>query len=76
MSIVLTVVHGAFISVLHPWFIAVYSCAGCRLVLNLQRLADGREEMLPNAGASSVRTHTLPVITSQIVIEPPPASRV
>ncbi|KAH7922662.1 hypothetical protein BV22DRAFT_643403 [Leucogyrophana mollusca] len=76
MSVVLTVVHGAFISVLHPWFIAVYSCAGCRVVLNLQRLADGRDEMLPNAGTGSEHTHTLPVITSQIVIEPLPASGV
>ncbi|KAH7909935.1 hypothetical protein BJ138DRAFT_164644 [Hygrophoropsis aurantiaca] len=70
MSIVLTVVDGAFISVLHPWFIAVYSCAGCRVVLNMQRLAIESGEIIAGGVTRAIPTTTMPMITSQINIEP------
>ncbi|KAH7922069.1 hypothetical protein BV22DRAFT_682708 [Leucogyrophana mollusca] len=32
LSVLLTVAHGEFVSLLHPWFIAIYSCAVSPLV--------------------------------------------
>ncbi|KAH7910232.1 hypothetical protein BJ138DRAFT_1153320, partial [Hygrophoropsis aurantiaca] len=64
-SLLFAVWHGTIAALLEPWFIAVYSCVGCRLVLNMQLV-----------GSIDHRSHalqSLPVITSQIIIDPSPS---
>ncbi|KAH7922221.1 hypothetical protein BV22DRAFT_1037747 [Leucogyrophana mollusca] len=63
-SILLVVWHGAQLSFITPWFCAVLSCAGCRMIISLQRLPlYDRHDLTAD--------QTLPVITSHILIEPP-----
>ncbi|KAH7909943.1 hypothetical protein BJ138DRAFT_1154078 [Hygrophoropsis aurantiaca] len=59
MSLLLSTAHGKFVSLIHPWFIAVYSCAGCRIVINMQGLSRNEYD------------YSLALVTSEIVIESP-----
>ncbi|KAH7904194.1 hypothetical protein BJ138DRAFT_953218 [Hygrophoropsis aurantiaca] len=61
-SLLLVVKHGAFVSFMAPWFIAVLSCAGCRLIINMQHLSP--HDYLPQTAHQ-----TFAMITSQILIE-------
>ncbi|KAH7917445.1 hypothetical protein BV22DRAFT_1042346 [Leucogyrophana mollusca] len=63
-SVSLVVDRGKFLSVVTPWFKAVLSCAGCRLIINMQRLSLDSRILEHDA-------HGLPTITSRIVIEAP-----
>ncbi|KAH7915232.1 hypothetical protein BJ138DRAFT_1122892 [Hygrophoropsis aurantiaca] len=61
-SLFLVVKHGAFVSFMTPWFLAVLSCAGCRLIINMQHLSP--HDCLPQTAHQ-----TFAMITSQILIE-------
>ncbi|KAH7920927.1 hypothetical protein BV22DRAFT_1132697 [Leucogyrophana mollusca] len=61
-SLFLVVKHGAFVSIMTPWFLAVLSCAGCRLIINMQHLSP--DNYLPQTA-----NQTFALITSQIIIE-------
>ncbi|KAH7922220.1 hypothetical protein BV22DRAFT_1131619 [Leucogyrophana mollusca] len=65
-SVLLDVSHGALVSVTNPWFNAVWSSAGCRLIVNMHRLS--LEEQSHIAANSNP---TLPMISTHINIEPP-----
>ncbi|KAH7930018.1 hypothetical protein BV22DRAFT_1125187 [Leucogyrophana mollusca] len=57
--VLLLVAHGAFALTLNPWFNAILSSAGCRLIINMQRLSLKSEGQI----------QTVPVLTSHIVID-------
>ncbi|KAH7922068.1 hypothetical protein BV22DRAFT_682590 [Leucogyrophana mollusca] len=63
-SILLIAAHGSLASTLYPWVIATYSCAGCRIIINMHHLVLDDQDC-PSSNRAA------PVITSHILIEPP-----
>ncbi|KAH7907900.1 hypothetical protein BJ138DRAFT_1158943 [Hygrophoropsis aurantiaca] len=68
-SLSLIIDQGALASPMTPWFIAIQSCAGCRLIINMERLSL-RERHNHNHN-ECCGTGTPPILSTHIVIEPP-----
>ncbi|KAH7916160.1 hypothetical protein BJ138DRAFT_1140327 [Hygrophoropsis aurantiaca] len=60
--------HGELTLMLYPWFNALLSCAGCRLIINVQRLPMSQDQCPQSS------SQTPPILTSRIIIESPDAS--
>ncbi|KAH7909945.1 hypothetical protein BJ138DRAFT_166044 [Hygrophoropsis aurantiaca] len=64
-SVSMHVGRGKYLPAVTPWFKAVLSCSGYRVIINLQQLSVERKPRTEHP------THGLPVITSHLVIESP-----
>ncbi|KAH7909947.1 hypothetical protein BJ138DRAFT_1180662 [Hygrophoropsis aurantiaca] len=66
-SVLLVANRGEYVSRMNPWFLAISSCAGCRLIINMQRLSLEKNHCQQ---CCHTVNQTLPILTSHINIEP------